>query len=168
MIELICKNCNKKYFVKKYRENSSLFCSRRCHSDSRKGELPWNTGMKGFLGGNKHYLYGKHRSEETKAKLRIYHKGKHTSPKTEFKKGDNMNEYNSNWKADNAGYVAKHAWVYLRLGKPSICDFCKTTIGKFEWSNISGNYLRDLNDWQRLCISCHRKYDSIRTRRVAI
>ena len=30
MIELICKRCGKKYFVKPYRKDSSKYCSRLC------------------------------------------------------------------------------------------------------------------------------------------
>lgn len=40
------------------------------------------------------------------------------------------------------------------------CLQCNT--GKFEWANKSGDYKRDLSDWLRLCISCHRKYDFFR------
>ena len=29
----------------------------------------------------------------------------------------------------------------------------------YQWSNISGKYLRDVKDWQRLCVLCHSKYD---------
>ncbi len=32
---------------------------------------------------------------------------------------------------------------------------------RYEWSNKSGKYLRNVIDWQRLCIKCHRKYDKI-------
>ena len=30
-VELICKQCGKKFTVKKYRENDAQFCSRKCH-----------------------------------------------------------------------------------------------------------------------------------------
>src|SRR4051812_22800066 len=59
------------------------------------------------------------------------------------------------WKGEDAGYVAKHAWVQRQLGKPSLCADCGTTDAKrYEWANISGEYKRDLDDWKRLCTRC--------------
>lgn len=63
------------------------------------------------------------------------------------------------WK-DKVSYAGIHRWVYRELGLPNQCDFCKTTISKkFEWANLSGEYKRDLSDWARLCVVCHRNYD---------
>jgi len=30
---------------------------------------------------------------------------------------------------------------------------------KIHWANKSGEYLRDKDDWIRLCCKCHKKYD---------
>lgn len=69
-------------------------------------------------------------------------------------------ENSPNWKEEDYGYYAIHNWVVRQKGKPMICDFCATTTAKvYDWSNISGEYLRDLDDWQRLCRKCHIKYD---------
>lgn len=38
MITLICKNCEKQYFVKPYRKNTSKFCSYKCHWEKQKGK----------------------------------------------------------------------------------------------------------------------------------
>jgi len=63
-------------------------------------------------------------------------------------------------------YTYLHNWVKQQLGKPQKCDFCKsTTEKKYEWSNKSGQYLKDIRDWQRLCTRCHRKYDNHSGRR---
>lgn len=63
-------------------------------------------------------------------------------------------------KSKTNAYRAIHLWVERRLGKPRLCDNCKDTDAKkYEWSNISGRYLRDLTDWRRLCVPCHRKID---------
>ena len=65
-----------------------------------------------------------------------------------------------NWKGDKAGYSALHKWIKQKLGSPNYCEHCKTTKAKcYHWSNISGRYLRKVSDWQRLCVSCHSKYD---------
>lgn len=67
---------------------------------------------------------------------------------------------NMEWKGNNVGYDGLHRWVKRYLGKPQECEHCNTTTAKkYEWANKSGLYLRDLTDWLRLCVSCHRKYD---------
>lgn len=70
---------------------------------------------------------------------------------------------NDSWKGDLAGYEAFHVRVYRAFGKPSKCEQCGTTEGKFEWSNRTGAY-HDINDYWRLCIPCHRQFDSVRRR----
>ena len=63
-----------------------------------------------------------------------------------------------NWKGDAVGYYALHAWVSRHKGTPKKCEQCGTTKAKrYEWANISREYKRDLNDYRRLCTSCHRK-----------
>lgn len=70
------------------------------------------------------------------------------------------NENNPVWKGDDASYAAKHMWIYQRKGKASKCelkdDTCK---GEFQWSNISREYKRDVNDFWELCISHHVRFD---------
>lgn len=57
-------------------------------------------------------------------------------------------------------YSTLHAWVRRNFGTPNKCDECGTTSSKkFEWANISGEYLQDKDDWVRLCCKCHRQYD---------
>lgn len=64
------------------------------------------------------------------------------------------------WKGDQVKYSALHEWVRKHFGTPAMCESCQTIVAKkYEWSNKSGKYLRDRSDWQRLCTSCHRKYD---------
>jgi len=65
-----------------------------------------------------------------------------------------------NWKGDKVGRTALHNWVERHLGRPKKCEHCGTTKSKkFEWSNKSQEYKRELTDWQRLCTKCHSKYD---------
>lgn len=68
-----------------------------------------------------------------------------------------------NWKGEDASYYAIHSWVRNRLGKPFMCEECGKDDKniKYEWSNIDGEYKRDLNDYIMLCISCHRKRDNL-------
>lgn len=60
------------------------------------------------------------------------------------------------------GYRALHYWVQSRMGKPDTCENCKKSGLKgraIHWSNKSGVYNRNQNDWQRLCARCHCEYD---------
>lgn len=58
-------------------------------------------------------------------------------------------------------YRMLHYWIEGQLGKPRTCADCHDTAKKvYHWSNISGQYLKELSDWVRLCSSCHRKRDA--------
>ena len=64
------------------------------------------------------------------------------------------------WKGEDACYVVKHRWVSQQLGSPKYCEHCKRTDKKkYEWANKDHKYRRKLEDYVRLCTSCHRKYD---------
>lgn len=62
------------------------------------------------------------------------------------------------WKDDEVGYRAIHIWVQSRLGKAVRCSKCGSKGGQIRgchWSNISGEYKRDLSDWKSLCPKCN-------------
>ncbi len=89
-------------------------------------------------------------------------RGKHCSRKCYeiFKKTDFLSQNNHKWKGDKVGYRGLHGWVSRRLGKPNKCEHCgDISKRKYEWANKSHKYLRDINDWIRLCVPCHKKYD---------
>lgn len=104
-----------------------------------------------------------------------FKKGEHSSRKTEFKKGRVLDsdietrrinklprrEEHYEWKGDRVGYDALHRWVYKELGRPLLCDLCgdNTSERMYHWANRSGLYRRDLSDWMRACVPCHKKYD---------
>lgn len=68
---------------------------------------------------------------------------------------------NPNWKGEEISYIGIHAWVTRQLGRPHQCENCLTKeYHRYEWANISGKYKRDLSDWVRLCVPCHRNYDN--------
>ena len=66
-------------------------------------------------------------------------------------------------------YAANHLWMRRMLPKASYCSIDATHKSyKYEWSSISRQAKRDLNDYRSLCQSCHRKYDiTSRTRELA-
>lgn len=96
------------------------------------------------------YWLGKKLYPETKEKLSIAHKGKYRE------------EDSPHWKKEGIGYGGIHRWVVRQLGKPQKCSKCNTIkYHRYEWANISRKYKRELTDWIRLCVPCHRKYDGI-------
>ena len=113
----------------------------------------------------------KENSKSIKRKCEICGK-KFGTCKTEIKRGggkycsrdcyykSQRNEGSYNWKGSNASYTSKHKWVYRRLGKPKYCEKCGIKEDKiYHWASKSGECKRDLEDWIRLCPSCHKKYD---------
>ena len=105
------------------------------------------------------------------------HKKKNTGNKNGFKIGHKINsgkkrpwqegedEKSFAWKGDGVGYRGLHIWVGKHLGKPNKCSLCgldeipKGMKRYFQWANISRKYTRDLSDWIRLCVLCHKRYD---------
>jgi hypothetical protein len=78
---------------------------------------------------------------------------------------ENTMEKHPQWKGDKVSYNTLHRWVQRRLGKPQKCCDCgmegRRVNGRWNiwWSNKSGQYKRDLNDWEGRCRVCHYKYD---------
>lgn len=117
-----------------------------------------------FKKGQVGYWKGKKRSQETIEKVRQTNKGKHFSISTEFKKGmeGKKGETNYNWKGGKVSYAGIHKWIRTWKGKPTTCEKCgKMGLkGKhIDWANKDHKYRRVLNDWIRLCRSCHQLYD---------
>lgn len=115
----------------------------------KKGFTPWNKGLSGWV------------TEEHRQALIDCATGR-----TPWNKGKTMmqtqGEKNWIWAGDNVSYRSLHKWVQRHLGKPGECEQCdrkNLTEHQIHWSNISGDYLRDLEDWQRLCAKCHKAYD---------
>jgi len=124
----------------------------------QKGNKLWNSSIhlynektrfkKGHIG----YGKGKHLSEEHKRKISEAKKGKPHYNQRE--------ERAYNWKGDKAGKDAMHHWVEKWRGKPNYCEICGTTEKRiYDWANIDHKYRRVLDDYIRVCRSCHRKYD---------
>ena len=135
----------------------------------KKGNTPWNKGtkpsedtVKKMIESRKWYRH----SEETKLKIVEARKGFKHSEETklmmsESRKGKNLGDKNSSWKGDAVGNTALHHWVRKQLGKPSNCEHCGLNDKKrmYHWANKSRMYRRDLSDWLRLCVPCHKRYD---------
>jgi len=63
-------------------------------------------------------------------------------------------EKNPMWKGDKVQYDALHEWMRNHLPKKILCEICKMK-PPYDIANISGKYLRDFSDWQRVCRTCH-------------
>lgn len=77
-------------------------------------------------------------------------------------------EKNPAWKGDKVGYKGIHEWLSRHATKKGVCQKCKKrpkpwANRKFgtEWANISGRYLRRLDDYIELCCKCHYRFDRI-------
>ena len=90
------------------------------------------------LGINNHN-FGKPMSEEQKKKI------------SEAKKGKDRSN-------GNFTYRALHKRIRKLKPIPKLCDMCGL-VPPHDAANISGKYLKDLSDWQRLCVKCHSRYD---------
>lgn len=142
-----CLTCNEEFetlpcYIK---SGGGKFCSMPCYRKNRKGKPTWNKGLPATWSiGNKHRLGLK-------------------SPNSYFKVRPPLNEENTNWKGDDVGYFGLHGWVRRKLGTPYECSHChRKDLQKrqYHWANKSGQYLRNLTDWIRLCVKCHKAYDT--------
>lgn len=79
-------------------------------------------------------------------------------------KGKKIKENNPNWKGNNATNLTTfHKRVEEEFGKPCFCAICETTDKEktYDWACLTGKY-EEINDYKRLCRSCHKKYDLAR------
>lgn len=83
----------------------------------------------------------------------------HTRSCGECTQGKDYNNWR--WKGDNVGYSGLHKWIVKKLGKPKTCEYCGQEYNSriMHWANISHLYKRNTDDWVRLCVFCHKKYD---------
>jgi hypothetical protein len=115
------------------------------------------------------WMKGKKDTNETRLKKSLAHIGfKHTEKSKKLMKDISKKDAESpNYKGENAGYFAKHKWVTLWKGQPSLCEMCGTIKAKkFEWANIDHKYRRVLEDYIRMCTSCHLHYDNERRKKA--
>ena len=55
---------------------------------------------------------------------------------------------------------AIHARIRNKYGTPNYCEHCKRTdMKRYEWANKDHEYSLKIEDWMRLCRSCHKKWD---------
>jgi hypothetical protein len=98
-------------------------------------------------------------SNETKRKMSFSHKGMKQSEATKRKLAlQRVAELNPNWMGDRVGLIGLHVWIKRHKPKPQFCECCKTN-PPYDLANISGEYKRDINDFEWLCRRCHMHKD---------
>lgn len=88
----------------------------------------------------------------------IFVSKKHKHVKYCSKSCSKIGKNNPQWVADKVSYQALHSWVKRHFAKPLICDNCNQE-KKLDLANISGEYKRELSDWEWLCRKCHMEKD---------
>jgi hypothetical protein len=132
----------------------------------------------------KHPLWGKHHTPETKLKMSLsnpkFWLGKKQSKATIEKKVNsrrgythtketidkirksNEGENGGHWKGDSVGYWGIHKWLIKNYGKATKCSSakCRKNSIHYEWALIKGKkYERKKENFIELCKSCHSIYD---------
>lgn len=74
-----------------------------------------------------------------------------------------------NWKGESVNRVSKHAYLINNYGTASVCDNrekqifefkCNGKYNKFDYAiKHNTEYSKNIDDYYRLCRSCHKKYD---------
>lgn len=70
-----------------------------------------------------------------------------------------LGDKNPIWKGDDVGLKSLHGWIRNNLPKPDRCQKCNKKEKRLDAANISGEYHRDLSDWEYLCRVCHMLSD---------
>ena len=86
----------------------------------------------------------------------------HTEETKEKIRKKNYGTKSSQWKGDDIGYMAVHAWLWSRYGKADRCESkdCNGKSKRYEWALKKGKECkRRRSHFIRLCRSCHHKYD---------
>jgi hypothetical protein len=105
--------------------------------------------------GKRKYVF----TDEHRRNLAESQKGKEASSETRAKlSAQRKNEKHPNWKGDEVSYAGLHQWLYRNKMKSGKCERCGAE-GYTEFANVSGDYLRDVNDFMEVCRSCHWRYD---------
>lgn len=66
------------------------------------------------------------------------------------------------WKGTASDYKILHRQISKLFGKQQKCIECgDEKSNRYEWANISGEYRLERSDWKRLCVTCHRRLDSL-------
>jgi hypothetical protein len=137
-----CKFCKNTFY--EYLSNHRKYCSKDCSNKMQSKRMLLN---------HPRYWLGKNRSEEDKEKIRKNGNAK------------NKGKYHPAWKENTIVYSTLHGRLKRYKGKANKCDVCGEgrKNKRYEWANLTGNY-SDINDYKKMCKSCHTLYDNKKRR----
>ena len=76
-----------------------------------------------------------------------------------LKRLNQIGELNSYWKGNKIQYGGLHNFITSHIPKPDSCQKCRKVTKYLDAANKSGQYTREITDWEYLCRSCHMKSD---------
>ena len=90
---------------------------------------------------------------------------KENSKNSSLIKNNSENKWHLGHIKENVSYGALHDWVRYHKEKTGECAICGNKSSgiegrDFDLANISGNYSRDVSDYEWLCVKCHTTFDS--------
>ncbi len=157
-VKIKCYFCKKYFYRYKSQIKNKNFCSKKCIKDwykSRNREINCLYCNKKFNRWESRIC--KYENNFCSKKCRDnWQKGKYFS-KGVFKRG----EEHLNWKGNEVKYSGLHKWVREHKQKPERCKKCKMVNSKLDLANISGEYKRDIKDYEYLCRGCHIEKDKL-------
>lgn len=159
-IEKNCLNCNKAIIIHHYRINAK-YCSHKCHSESLRGKISFKLQRaRKEIRGNKHPMYGKHHTKETRKKISENH-------------ADTSGINSGSWKGGvtpiherirkSKEYILWRTAVFTR--DDYSCTKCGEKGGKLNADHIKPFALYPelrfaIDNGQTLCKKCHTKKTS--------
>ena len=173
----VCINCGKEFEIEVWRlkdKRRGKFCSIKCNHQFHRGKNSHFFGRSLKGKNNPSWKGGKPKCIDCGKELSIYNGKRCQSCNLKFHSKENHYLYGKKrlemtgekhplWKGNDVSYSSLHVWVRRHRGKPTKCELCGKDVlvkKKIHWANKSGEYKRDLDDWLRLCASCHGKYDT--------
>lgn len=138
--EIRCRKCSRFFYARgSYIAKGNKYCSEECYrgwvSENRIPEIICICGKK----------------FQPRSRARIFCS----------KKCSKTGGSNPQWKGDNVTYESLHSWIRRNYGTPDGCEACGTLRpgAYYEWANITRSYRKNIDDFLRLCKSCHVKFD---------
>lgn len=150
-----CEVCGNEFEVKQCRAESAKYCSLKCKYSALSKSNKRVERYCPICG--KKFAVKRHRAQEVKYCSRECRDIAY-----------NQDGLSPNWKGDAAGYGAMHEWVRKNKPKPEYCERCITE-APYDLANISGEYKRDIADYEWLCRRCHMTDDGrlkVSTKRI--
>lgn len=169
--------CSIDFEIWPYEQGRAKYCSKACKYKYRirpfglKYKVTTNKGW--FEKGMVPYNLGTSTSKKTKLKISQKLKGIHTSPNTEFKKGQTSGASNVNWKGGITpeNQKIRHSDEYKKWRKAVFerddytCQICGARGGKLNADHIKPfakfpSLRFEVTNGRTLCVICHRTTDT--------